>query len=327
MAWKSKKTRGDLVHVFLPSASQRSGFPNFTPPLNVNPGGELWTDFDEKIVFGDGMEYVGDCEVDAKNSRLLVRAPPNSRTVAFHHGFCGHLRWKAIFGCAPQSGAYESIGFSNPQWNDCVAVFIEGDKFYFITKYMYDFYKTELTWDPDYAVGYHTYDIYWLPHRVDLYIDSVWKATHYPPYNPQIPLNVDFTNRDNIGEVTQQIIGEVRLVGYILNPMPVSQFFDFAESATRTADGQSAVKDVSTFHEAVVFLDVTDVAGTDRALWVTLMVNDGTRDYPFYEFPKVTNPVQLLKQVEVFGGKLRVAWKIAGGSPSFTFRCSLYGKP
>lgn len=109
----------------------------------------------------------------------------------------GHVNWLPMkWGIIPQAGADRSIGFDRPTFLDCACFWIKDDKFYAISKAFGHEQKTELTWNSDYAVTFHRYEICWYPNRVEFYIDETLQVVHW--ISTEFPSGLQFLNNDTI---------------------------------------------------------------------------------------------------------------------------------
>ena len=94
-----------------------------------------------------------------------------------------------------------------------------------------------------------------------------------------------------------------------------------ASSSARTADGESAVFDVSRFSEGLLYIDVTAASGSSPTLDFDIEVGPADDEMAFIH----TEPAQLtaagktLVKLTNLGEWLRLSWDIGGGTPSFTF--------
>ena len=90
-----------------------------------------------------------------------------------------------------------------------------------------------------------------------------------------------------------------------------------------TTTGAGSAIDVRDMARLVVYLFVTAVTGTSPTLDVVVQDSpDGTTWTNLASFTQVTaTGEQAARPVTPFGNYIRVAWTIAGTSPSFTFSC------
>jgi len=122
----------------------------------------------------------------------------------------GNVLYGTLYGCYviwgtdPVAGAEESIGFDFPQWRyGFIGFRIKDDKFQAVTRSLPDvagdtpgyMETTDLTWNPDYAVNYHSFDITWRPDAVFFYIDGNLVAVHHQ-YISHGPAGLVFKNDD-----------------------------------------------------------------------------------------------------------------------------------
>lgn len=93
-------------------------------------------------------------------------------------------------------------------------------------------------------------------------------------------------------------------------------------SAARTSDGQSAAVACDWAHELLVMVDVTAVSGTSPTLDVDIEVSPdgGTTWFVAASFTQWNNTTgKKLLALTTCGSLFRVAYKLGGTSPSFTF--------
>lgn len=101
-------------------------------------------------------------------------------------------------------------------------------------------------------------------------------------------------------------------------------------SAAVTASGQSVGVDVSSYTEALLFVDITAVSGTTPTLDLTVQTYDFLSQQ-WFSVPGVTISQQTASgQVPValtnFGETVRLNWVVGGTTPSFTFSASVVPK-
>jgi len=98
-----------------------------------------------------------------------------------------------------------------------------------------------------------------------------------------------------------------------------------ASSAARTADGESSAFHAGRFAEGLLFIDVTAAAGTAPTL--DLDVEAGPADdalgFVHTSAPQITAAGKTLVRLTNVGPWLRLAWRIGGTAPSFTFEAKL----
>ena len=95
-------------------------------------------------------------------------------------------------------------------------------------------------------------------------------------------------------------------------------------SAARTSSGdtKSAPKEVAEYREAVFFLKVTSVSGTDPTLDVKIVTYDPASGdwFDLVSFTQATGTTKEMKAVSSgLGHKIAVEYTIGGTTPSFTF--------
>lgn len=96
-------------------------------------------------------------------------------------------------------------------------------------------------------------------------------------------------------------------------------------SGAKTSDGQSTPFDTERFHEALLFIDVTAAAGTNPTLDFDLEAgpSDDALGYVHTQSAQITGTGKFLVKFTNIGPWLRLAWKIGGAAPSFTFAAKL----
>lgn len=104
-------------------------------------------------------------------------------------------------------------------------------------------------------------------------------------------------------------------------------------SGAQTASGQGAAVEVGEYNQTLVTLNVTAASGTTPTLNAKLQASDdgGTTwyDLPSAAFTQLTGvgtAVLQLTETNAFGDYIRVAYTIAGTSPSFTFAVKAVAK-
>ena len=95
-------------------------------------------------------------------------------------------------------------------------------------------------------------------------------------------------------------------------------------SGTVTGTGNSGEDriDVKGVCEAVFFLDVTAVSGTDPTLTVRVMTHDtiGDKWYLIENFDSISSPSSDIKRIiGGLGSYIACKWVVGGENPSFTF--------
>jgi len=104
--------------------------------------------------------------------------------------------------------------------------------------------------------------------------------------------------------------------------IPLTTTLILANSAARTATGNSADIDVSAWTSAVFYLDVTAASGTTPTLDVTIRGYDpiGADYYTIATFiQKVTTGTERIVLAILADRTIDALWTIAGTTPSFTF--------
>jgi hypothetical protein len=101
-------------------------------------------------------------------------------------------------------------------------------------------------------------------------------------------------------------------------------------SVAETASGNSASIDVSSYAEALLFIDITAASGTTPTANFTLQTYD-FESQAWYPVPGVTIAQQtgvalVDAAVANFGEQVRLAWTLGGTTPSFTFTASIVPK-
>lgn len=109
--------------------------------------------------------------------------------------------------------------------------------------------------------------------------------------------------------------------------MARTSFVTFLASAARTVTGNSGEFNLYDHDEALVFLNVTAASGTSPTLNVKVQTKDPNGDwYDLVSFTQATAAAKEAKPVTVYGETLRIAYTVAGTTPSFTFTVTAIAK-
>lgn len=98
-----------------------------------------------------------------------------------------------------------------------------------------------------------------------------------------------------------------------------------ATPAARAASGSSAAFEVSRFAEALLFIDVTAVAGASPALDLAVRVGPAADEAVFVhaKAARIDAAGRALLKLANFGPWLRLSWTVGGEGASFTFGAKL----
>lgn len=102
-----------------------------------------------------------------------------------------------------------------------------------------------------------------------------------------------------------------------------------AASATRTTSGVSGAIRISDSSRVAVQVNVTASSGTTPTLDLTLEWSNNAGTFapgdPADAFTTITGNGNKVKSFAVQGEYVRLAWAVAGTTPSFTFNATAYG--
>ncbi len=98
-----------------------------------------------------------------------------------------------------------------------------------------------------------------------------------------------------------------------------------APRAARTAAGGSAAFEVSRFTEALLFIDVSEVAGGAPTLDLAVEAApaDDAPGFAHTRPARIASAGKTLVALSNLGPWLRLSWRIGGESPAFTFEARL----
>jgi hypothetical protein len=96
-------------------------------------------------------------------------------------------------------------------------------------------------------------------------------------------------------------------------------------SSAKTGSGDSGPVSVERYTEALLFIDVTAVAGTNPTLDFDVEVGpaDGEMGFTHTEPAQITGAGKALVKLSNIGPWLRLKWTLGGTSPSFSFSAKL----
>ncbi|MBI3024097.1 MAG: hypothetical protein HYY66_00185 [Candidatus Tectomicrobia bacterium] len=107
-----------------------------------------------------------------------------------------------------------------------------------------------------------------------------------------------------------------------------AQTITLSASSAKTGSGDSGPVGVERYTEALLFIDVTAVAGTNPTLDFDVEAGpaDGELGFIHTEPAQITGAGKVLVKLSNIGPWLRLKWTLGGTNPSFTFSAKLAPK-